>query len=245
MLHVDLRGVEGALRGIRQDSPRKRAARTRAGTPALPKGLLFGPDGAAFSPTLTRRGGRLDRRHVSQAGLPGLRRTATSRQNALRKGEPAQSAPSNGSPSTSSGGAVPCDRQAPRLSPCRESRGQPSRRLPKLFSLEPDGSECCLPAFTPDGTSLFIALHHPGELRFEDDADAESFDEQGKTWPDVAEGGPARPSVAGLTRAEGAAVGVSAMAAGSGPRARLGVAPSERSVRSPRRTGRGAGLRPG
>jgi len=50
-------------------SPRKRAARTRAETPALLKGLLFGPDGAAFSPTHTRRCGKLYRYYVSQTVL--------------------------------------------------------------------------------------------------------------------------------------------------------------------------------
>ncbi|WP_209426929.1 recombinase family protein [Pararhodobacter sp. SW119] len=54
---------------ILQISPRKRAARTRADTPALLKGLLFGPDGAAFSPTHTRKGGRLYRYYVSQTVL--------------------------------------------------------------------------------------------------------------------------------------------------------------------------------
>src|SRR5690606_28633681 len=37
--------------------------------PALLKGLLFGPDGAAFSPTHTRKGGRLYRYYVSQTVL--------------------------------------------------------------------------------------------------------------------------------------------------------------------------------
>jgi site-specific DNA recombinase len=50
-------------------SPRKRAARTRAETPALLKGLLYGPDGAAFSPTHTRKRGRLYRYYVSQSVL--------------------------------------------------------------------------------------------------------------------------------------------------------------------------------
>ena len=54
---------------ILQESPRKRAARTRADTPALLKGLVYGPDGAAFSPTHTRKGGRLYRYYVSQAVL--------------------------------------------------------------------------------------------------------------------------------------------------------------------------------
>jgi DNA invertase Pin-like site-specific DNA recombinase len=54
---------------ILQESPRKRAARTRSNTPALLKGLLFGPDGAAFSPTHTRKGGKLYRYYVSQTVL--------------------------------------------------------------------------------------------------------------------------------------------------------------------------------
>ncbi|MCV2874612.1 recombinase family protein [Defluviimonas sp. WL0050] len=54
---------------ILQESPRKRAARSRAETPALLKGLLYGPDGAAFSPTHTRRGNRLYRYYVSQTVL--------------------------------------------------------------------------------------------------------------------------------------------------------------------------------
>jgi hypothetical protein len=54
---------------ILTQSPRKRAARTRADTPALLKGLLFGPDGAAFSPTHTRKGDRLYRYYVSQTVL--------------------------------------------------------------------------------------------------------------------------------------------------------------------------------
>jgi DNA invertase Pin-like site-specific DNA recombinase len=57
------------VHAILQESPRTRAARTRADTPALLKGLLFGPDGAAFSPTHTRKGGRLYRYYVSQTVL--------------------------------------------------------------------------------------------------------------------------------------------------------------------------------
>ena len=40
--------------------------RTRAQTPALLKGLIFGPTGAAMSPTHTRKGNRLYRYYVSQ-----------------------------------------------------------------------------------------------------------------------------------------------------------------------------------
>nr|WP_233252601.1 recombinase family protein [Maritimibacter sp. 55A14] len=57
------------VHAILTESPRKRAARTRAETPALLKGLLYGPDGAAFSPTHTRKGGKLYRYYVSQTVL--------------------------------------------------------------------------------------------------------------------------------------------------------------------------------
>jgi site-specific DNA recombinase len=54
---------------ILQQSPRLRASNTRAETPALLKGLLYGEDGAAFSPTHTRKGDRLYRYYVSQTVL--------------------------------------------------------------------------------------------------------------------------------------------------------------------------------
>lgn len=54
---------------ILTESPRKRAANTRAETPALLKGLIYGPDGAAFSPTHTKKSGRLYRYYVSQSVL--------------------------------------------------------------------------------------------------------------------------------------------------------------------------------
>src|SRR5215471_3076145 len=44
------------VQSILKESPRMRACRSRAATPALLKGLLFGPCGRAMSPTHTRRG---------------------------------------------------------------------------------------------------------------------------------------------------------------------------------------------
>ena len=54
------------VQSILKQSPRFRANNTRTETPALLKGLLFGADGAAFSPTHTRKGDRLYRYYVSQ-----------------------------------------------------------------------------------------------------------------------------------------------------------------------------------
>src|ERR1700694_4715959 len=51
------------------ESARKRAAATRAQTPALLKGIIFGPTGAAMSPTHTRKNGRLYRYYLSQTVL--------------------------------------------------------------------------------------------------------------------------------------------------------------------------------
>src|SRR6202140_5036247 len=55
------------VHAILKQSPRRRAASARAQTPALLKGLLFGPDGTAMSPTHTRKAGRLYRYYISQS----------------------------------------------------------------------------------------------------------------------------------------------------------------------------------
>jgi DNA invertase Pin-like site-specific DNA recombinase len=57
------------VHAILRTSPHKRASNTRAQTPALLRGLLFGPDGAAFSPSHTRKKDRLYRYYVSQTVL--------------------------------------------------------------------------------------------------------------------------------------------------------------------------------
>ena len=54
------------VHAILAENARTRSANTRAQTPALLKGLLFGPTGAAMSPTHTRKGNRLYRYYVSQ-----------------------------------------------------------------------------------------------------------------------------------------------------------------------------------
>jgi DNA invertase Pin-like site-specific DNA recombinase len=54
-----------------QTSPNSRANRNRVQTPALLKGLIFGVDGRALSPTHTRKKGRLYRYYVAQRVLKG------------------------------------------------------------------------------------------------------------------------------------------------------------------------------
>jgi hypothetical protein len=60
--------VERALwqrvKSILKESPRKRAAHSRARTPALLKGLIFGPSGSAMTPSHTRRNGKLYRYYI-------------------------------------------------------------------------------------------------------------------------------------------------------------------------------------
>lgn len=59
------------VHAILAESPRARANRNRAQSAALLKGLIFGADGRALSPSHTRRRGRLYRYYVSQAVLKG------------------------------------------------------------------------------------------------------------------------------------------------------------------------------
>lgn len=54
---------------ILSTNPRQRAATSRAQTPALLKGLIFGPDGMAMTPSHTRRKGKLYRYYVSMTAM--------------------------------------------------------------------------------------------------------------------------------------------------------------------------------
>ncbi len=60
------RAVWDRVHAILRESPRSRAANTRAQSAALLKGLIFGPTGSAMTPTHTRRGDKLYRYYVSQ-----------------------------------------------------------------------------------------------------------------------------------------------------------------------------------
>lgn len=82
----------------------------------------------------------------------------------------------------------------------------PGKALSKLFYVPPVGSECCSPAFTPDGRSVFLSVQHPGALKL-DGEDATSLADMDTAWPDFAPGMPARPSIVVLTRSDGGIVG--------------------------------------
>lgn len=65
------RDVWDRVQAVLKVSPRARANENRRQTPALLRGLIFGPDGRALSPTHTRRRGVLYRYYVAQAVLQG------------------------------------------------------------------------------------------------------------------------------------------------------------------------------
>ena len=64
-------GTRFASRSCEKAQGQSGSCRSRASTPALLKGLLFGPTGRAMSPAHTRRGGKLYRYYVCQAALKG------------------------------------------------------------------------------------------------------------------------------------------------------------------------------
>ena len=53
------------VHGLISDSPHKRGTRPNGRAPAILKGLLFGPTGAAMTPVHTRKRGRLYRYYVT------------------------------------------------------------------------------------------------------------------------------------------------------------------------------------
>ncbi len=73
------RALWDRVHGILRESPRKRAAHTRAQTPALLKGLIFGPTGRAMTPAHTRKSGKLYRYYVSTDVLKGEAEACTVR----------------------------------------------------------------------------------------------------------------------------------------------------------------------
>jgi DNA invertase Pin-like site-specific DNA recombinase len=58
-----------AVHAILQESPRQRAANTRAKTPAMLKGLIFTDRGVAMTPTMTKKGSRLYRYYTSMDAI--------------------------------------------------------------------------------------------------------------------------------------------------------------------------------
>ena len=85
----------------------------------------------------------------------------------------------------------------------------PARATSKLFFRCPHGAEMCGPEFTPDDTTLFLAVQHPGETDESDpSAEPASFENPVTRWPDFKEGVPPRPSIVVITRKAGGKIAV-------------------------------------
>lgn len=75
----------------------------------------------------------------------------------------------------------------------------PNRALTRRFLRTPTGAELCGPEFSPDDSTLFCAVQHPGA--------GGNYEEPLTRWPDFSDDMPPRPSVVALSRRGGGRVG--------------------------------------
>ena len=81
-----------------------------------------------------------------------------------------------------------------------ETEGE-ARGTSKHFFRVPNGAELCGPFFTPDDTSLFLAVQHPGES--EDEKNPGTFEKPATRWPDFKDAVPPRPALMVVTKRGG------------------------------------------
>jgi uncharacterized protein len=81
----------------------------------------------------------------------------------------------------------------------------PGRALTRMFFRAPTGAEVTGTCFTPDGTTLFTSIQHPGD---EEVAGVRStYDTPSTRWPDFKPNQPPRPSVVAIRRQDGGKIG--------------------------------------
>jgi hypothetical protein len=81
-----------------------------------------------------------------------------------------------------------------------------TRGLPKLFFRSPVGAEMCGTCFTPDDTTLFLAVQHPatdGVRDWKPFGRESTFEDPATRWPDFKPGMPPRPSVLAIRKKGG------------------------------------------
>lgn len=75
------------------------------------------------------------------------------------------------------------------------------RGLTRCFFQAPTGAEVCGPLVSPDDSTVFLAIQHPGE-----DAGS-TYDKPSTRWPDFKDNMPPRPSVIAITKKGGGSIG--------------------------------------
>ena len=81
----------------------------------------------------------------------------------------------------------------------------------KMFFRVPIGAEMCGPRFSPDDTTLFVAVQHvaaDGTKDYKGFERASTFEDPATRWPDFQDDMPPRPSLLAITKDDGGPIGV-------------------------------------